>query len=159
MAILPLLAVSVLLDGRRLLAYAPALVIAGRTYAPVAPYLTSIAQSVSYVDGALIVQRAGREVKICMPSVEPGALDFAYVPIAPLLRDLGANVRYDARDRTLEIRLPHAVDVETPPPWSAQSPHVVPRVVFTPTPQPQQVPAWHGPAIPRRTPLPYPVPT
>jgi hypothetical protein len=158
-AILPLLVVSVFLDGRPLLAYGPALLIGGHTYAPVAPYLTSVAQSLFYEDGSLVLVRDARQVRIRMHSIDPDALDFTYVPIVPLLRELGATVQYDARERAIEIRTPHAVVVVTPQPYSPPTVQLAPRTVFTPTPQPQRPPPWRGPPQPRRTPLPYPVPT
>lgn len=159
MPIIPLLAVTVLLDGRPVLAYAPAIVIAGRTYAPLLPYATSVAQSISFEDNLLVLQRATRQVRIRMRPVEPDALAFAYVPIARILRGLGATVSYDAREHTVDVHLPHAVVVRTPAPFNPSAAQVGPLTVFTPPPMRQPMPPWHGPALPRRTPLPYPVPT
>jgi hypothetical protein len=154
------LAVSVLLDGRPILGYAPAVVVAGRTYAPIAPYATSIAQALSYEGKVLVIERDARQVRVRMLEVvTPDALDWDYVPIASLLRGLGASVTYDSAKHVLEVRTAHDAEVQTPAPFNPSEPQVAPRDVFTPAPIETRAPQWHGPPVPRRTPLPYPVPT
>lgn len=160
MPILPLAAaVTVLLDGRPVLSYAHAYIAAGRTYAPLAPYVTRIADRIGYDGNGLVIQRGERCTRLVLMRVSPDALDREYVPLAPLLRALGATVVYDARRRLVEVDSPSPRAIRTPQPFDANAPQVTPRVIFTPTPMPQPPFVWRGPAVPRRTPLPYPEPT
>ncbi len=160
MPILPLAAaVTVLLDGRPVSAYVRAFASAGRTYAPLAPYVTRVADRLSYDGSTLVIVRGARSVRLRLIGVAPDALDREYVAIAPLLRDLGESVGYDARRRTVEVDSPSARVVTTPAPFDPNAPQVAPRVVFTPTPIPAPPLVWHGTPAPRRTPLPFPEPT
>jgi hypothetical protein len=149
----------VLLDGRPVPAYVRAFASAGRTYAPLAPYVTRIAERLWYEGGTLVIERGDRRVRVRLWSVAPDALDREYVPIAPLLRSLGESVRYDARTRTVEVGSAGGPEVATPAPFDANARQVAPRVVFTPAPIATPHPVWHGAATPRRTPLPFPEPT
>jgi hypothetical protein len=153
--ILPLTAlVTVLLDGRPIQAYARPYEVGGRIYAPVKPYLTRVAERLDYEGDVLILQRGGRTIRLRLDEVAPDALDRAYVAIAPLLRALGERVRYNASSKTREVFAPEAYEIATPAPFDARAPQVPPRIVFTPEPIPTPRPVWHGPAVPRRTPLP-----
>jgi len=157
MPILPLaVAVTVLLDGRPVAAYARAYVAAGRTYAPLAPYVTRIADRLEYRAGTLVIDRGARYARVALRSVTPDALDRQYVAIAPILRALGESVRYDSKARAVDVRTPQTASVATPVPFDPFAAQVAPHVVFTPAPIPTPRPVWHGPAMPRRTPLPYP---
>jgi hypothetical protein len=155
----PVAAVSIRVDGSQVLSYARAVVIAGHTYAPIEPYLTAISRCVAYDDGELVIVRDDRAVRIRMRMSSPDALDRAYVEIAPLLRGLGESVSYDAAERTVEVTTPHAFVVFTPEPPNPLATPLAPRAVFTPMPIPTPAPIWTGSPEPRRTPLPYPVPT
>ncbi len=160
MLILPLAAaVTVLFDGRPVLSYAHAYIAAGRTYAPLAPYVTRFADRMDYEGKSLIIRRGERMTRLVVARVSPDALDREYVAIAPVLRSLGASVSYDAKQRLVEVVSPGPAAVQTPRPFDANAFEVAPHVVFTPTPIPQAPFVWRGPAIPRRTPLPYPEPT
>lgn len=160
MAILPLAAgITVLLDGHAVAAYAPAYVVAGRTYAPLAPYVTRIADRLEYRGRLLVLTRDGKRAIIALQRVAPDALDRQYVALATTLRALGAAVSYDGATRTVEVRSPPPQPVASPAPFDPLAPQAAPRVVFTPSPPPARPIVWRGPAIPRRTPLPFPVPT
>lgn len=160
MAILPLAAtITVLLDGHRIAAYGPAYVVDGRTYAPLAPYVTRMADRVSYDGRVLVLSRGERRAILRLEPVAPDALDRQYVALAPVLRALGVTVRYDGATKTVEVGTPPLVAVESPAPFDPLAPQVQPHVVFTPAPLPAPPIVWHGPAVPRRTPLPYPIPT
>ncbi|HEY9085731.1 MAG TPA: hypothetical protein VIN40_07335 [Candidatus Tyrphobacter sp.] len=160
MPILPLAAaVTVLLDGRPVPAYARAFASAGRTYAPLAPYVTRIADRLWYEGNTVVIERGARRVRLRLASVAPDALDREYVAIAPVLRGLGASVGYDARARTVDVVSAPGHEIATPAPFDPNAPQVAPRVIFTPVPIPTPRAVWHGPAIPRRTPLPFPEPT
>lgn len=155
----PAAAVSVRVDGSPVLAYARAIVIGGHTYAPIEPYLTAVSRCVAFGDGELVIARDDRSVRIRMQITSPDALDRAYVEIAPLLRELGERVSYDAAEKTVDVTTPGEVIVVTPAPSNPLATPLAPRAVFTPTPLPTPVPIWTGSPEPRRTPLPYPVPT
>ena len=160
MPILPLAAlVTVLLDGQPIQAYVRAYEAGGRIYAPVSPFLTRVAQRLDYEGGVLVLQRDGRSTRLRIDRVAPDALDQVYVAIAPVLRALGDNVRYDARRRTLEVFASQPREIATPVPFNANTPQVPPSVVFTPEPIATARPVWHGPAVPRRTPLPVVIPS
>ncbi len=160
MPILPLAAaITVLLDGRPVASYEPAYLAAGRAYAPLAPYVTRIADRLEYVGPELVITRGFYSARVRLNRVEPDALDHEYVAIAPVLRALGETVFYDARTRTLRVHTPAPEPAVSPAPFNPREPQQVPRVVFTPSPIPTPRAQWHGPAFPRRTPLPYPVPT
>ncbi len=157
MPILPLAAaVTVLLDGRPVAAYSRAYVAAGRTYAPLAPYVTRVADRLGYRAGTVVIDRGARYARVALRSVTPDALDRQYVAIAPILRALGESVRYDPKAHVVYVCSRQAVSVATPPPFDPLAAQVAPRVVFTPAPVPTPRPIWRGPALPRRTPRPYP---
>jgi hypothetical protein len=155
----PAATVSVRVDGSPIRAYARAIIVGGHTYAPIDPYLTTISRCAGYDSGELVIERDDRSVRIRMPAISPNALDRAYVEIAPLLRGLGESVSYDSGTRTVDVTTPHAFVVVTPQPPNPFATPLAPRAVFTPTPLPTPTPIWTGPPEPRRTPLPYPVPT
>jgi hypothetical protein len=160
MPLLPVAApIAVRLDGRTVSAYASAYVVGGRAYAPLLPYVTRVADRIGYRGWMLVVTRGERQVRIRLANVSPGALDAQYVALAPVLRGLGESVSYDSRTHTVEVRSPQARVVASPAPFDPLAPQVAPRVVFTPAPSPMPRVIWRGPATPRRTPLPYPIPT
>jgi hypothetical protein len=111
-----------------------------------------------WFDGdVLVIVRDGRSVTIRIPSREPDALDHAYVPLAAILRSLGAKVSYERSGRVL-VRTPESPVVTTPTPFNEGVELQSPRPVFTPIPSPTPRPVWTGAPLPRRTPLPFPTP-
>ena len=154
----PAVAVAILVNGTRILAYERPYEAHGRIFAPVRPFVTQVADRVWFAGGCLLIERGSRIVRIRIPVRMPDALDRDYVPIAPILRALGEDVRYDATRRIVEVRGPK-MPVDTPTPFNARAPQVAPTGVFTPTPVATPRPVWTGPAIPRRTPIPRSVPT
>ncbi|MBV8489888.1 MAG: hypothetical protein JO199_05095 [Candidatus Eremiobacteraeota bacterium] len=151
----PQTAVTVLVDGRPLATYASAYLRGGRVYAPVDPLLLRLADRVWFVDGAIVVVRGERRIRI---PLEPGfteELAIGYVPVGPVLRALGDRVVYHGKTRRLDIRTPSPETAASPTPFAPGTPQPA-RSVFTPQPVPTVPPVWHGPPLPRRTPLPAP---
>jgi hypothetical protein len=143
----------VLVDGRPLAAYVHAYLAGGRVFAPVIPLLAQLADRVWFDGDVLVVERAGRRVRVRVAPAFPDQLDGTYVPAGPVLRALGDAVRYDAGSRSLEVRTPARV-VASPTPFNPTMPSVAPSVVFTPQPAVTPRPAVSGSPLPRRTPLP-----
>ena len=148
-------AVSVVVDGKPVPAYIGAYETRGRIIAPVRPFLTRIADRLWFEGNDLVIQRDGRIVRVAVARRMPDALDRAYVPIAPVLRALGASVSYDENRHRVLVRLEAATEVATPEPFNPNAPAIAPRVVFTPTPVATPRPVWTGSPLPRRTPLPF----
>lgn len=148
-------AVTVVLDGKPLQAYTAALEINGRVVAPLRPFVTAIADRLWFEGNVLVIARDGRMVRVPVASRGPDALNHAFLPVAHLLRELGARVDYDPRRHRLDVRTPGPQAPESPLP-QAQS--VTPRSVFTPAPVATPRPVWTGSPLPRRTPLPYATP-
>lgn len=146
---------TVVIDGRTIWSYNGAYASAGRVYAPLRPFVTSIADRIWFDGNALVIVRNGHSVTVRMPSREPDALDTAYVPLAPILRSLGESVQYAAA-RSVIVRSPYVATVVTPTPFDPTLPSAAPHAVFTPAPVATARPVWTGSPLPRRTPLPYP---
>jgi hypothetical protein len=144
----------VLLDGRSLPAYVRAYEAGGRVYAPVRPLVTQIADRLWFDGNVLVIERAGRSIRIPLQSRAPDALDSAYVAIAPVLRALGAAVTYQSQPRRLLVRSARTRPVATPAPFDPNAPAASARPVFTPEPVATPRPVWTGSPLPRRTPLP-----
>lgn len=148
MPLIPLAAaVVVLLNGRPISAYNQAVVSSGRVFAPVRPFVTALSDRTWIEGNRLEIVRDGRRVSVVLGA---GSSDRAYVPLAAIARDLGAHVEY--RNGELEIRTEPREAIEAPTPAAALA---SPRDVFTPMPVATPKPVWNGPALPRRTPLPY----
>lgn len=136
--------------------YASAFVRDGRVYAPLDPLVLRVADRVWFVDGGLVVERAGRRIRVPLPPGFTEELAVGYVPVAAILRGIGERVVYDSALRQLDVRSPAGVaPAMTPTPYRAGE-QVPPRVVFTPQPVPTPRPVWTGVPLPRRTPLPGP---
>lgn len=148
--------VTVALDGRPIPAYHEAFLRSGHTYAPLRPFVTSAADRLWYERGDLVIQRGNRIVRVPIPPRAPGTLDRTYVPLARVLRALGACVEYASR--RVDVRFTRSA-VRTPAPFDASRPGVAPRAVFTPEPIETPRPRWSGTPLPRRTPLPVVEPT
>ncbi len=147
------MALYVEVNGRVLRSYLAPYVRNGRVVAPLEPYVTSIADSIGYSGPMMIVRRADRFVQILAPPLDPSQLNRTFVVLAPVLRTLGANVRYDAMRRALVVRI-QARPLATPTPFNPAVPRAAPAIVFTPTPAPTPKPRVVGSPSPRRTPLP-----
>jgi len=137
-------------------AYHAAYISGGHVYAPLRPFVTSIACRMWYEGNTLVIARGERETRVIMQPRSPDALDRAYVPIASLLRALGARVSYSAR--RLDVQ-PGSLPLATPTPFNPALPSAAPSAVFTPTPAPTPKPVFTGIPFPRRTPIPVTVPT
>jgi len=141
------------LDGRPIRSYTPLTLLRGRVVGPVEPYLTPIAEQISYADGYLVLTRGARRIRVPM-AMRPGtALDQARLPLVPLLRALGERVDVDAPRGWIEVTSPAPV-VARPAPFDPSAPQVPPTVVFTPAPVATPKTAWDGVPVPRRTPIP-----
>jgi hypothetical protein len=125
-------------------------------YAPLRPFVTAVAYRLWYEGDVLVISRAGREARIRLQPRQPGVLDDVYVPIANVLRALGAHVRYASR--RLDVQITY-VPLVSPTPFDPTQPSVPPQTIFTPIPSPTPRPVWSGSPIPRRTPLPATAPT
>ena len=141
------------LDGRPIRSYTPLTLLRGRVVGPVQPYLTRIAEQISYAGGYLVLTRGTRRVRIPM-ALSPGtALDQAQLPLVPLLRALGEQVDVDAPKGRIEVTSPGPV-VVLPAPFDPAARQVPPTVVFTPAPAATPKMVWDGVPVPRRTPIP-----
>ncbi len=148
--------VTVSVNGRPLAAYARAYASGGRIFAPVSPLLTQLADRVWLEGKTLVIERAGRRVRVQLASVSSGDFDALYVAAGPVLRALGATVLYEAAARRLDVRLPAHAALSSPTPFNPAAPAIAPNPVFTPSPAPTPRPVWTGSPLPRRTPLPQP---
>lgn len=119
---------------------------------PVRPYVTALADRTWFVGDSLVIVRNGKMVVIRLRPSTPDALDRVYVPLAAVARDLGAAVEF--RNGEIQIRTAPRSVVLTPSPIPSAE-LAAPRAVFTPIPSSTPRPVWTGPALPRRTPLPY----
>jgi hypothetical protein len=155
----PATPVTLTVDGRPLPAYVRAYVTEGRVFAPVSPLLTRLADRVWSENGALVIERGARRVRVTLGPVSPSALNAVYVMVAPILRALGASVRYDPAGHRLVVLTVERTVVASPTPFNPSVPAVAPSAVFTAPVPATPRPVWTGSPLPRRTPLPAsPVP-
>ena len=150
--------VSIIVDGRPLAAYVRAYAFAGRIYAPVSPLLTGLADRVWSQGDTLLIQRGDVRVRVVLAPTLPGQFGGDFVAVGPVLRALGASVRYDPASRRLIVLVPPRRMVASPTPFNPSAPSVRPSVVFTPAESPTPHPIWTGSPLPRRTPLSAPPP-
>jgi hypothetical protein len=144
-----------MLNGTVVHSYNAPYVRAGRVMAPLEPFVTSIAASIEYIGGTLVIRRADRFAQIPMrQEPHPSHFQSTFVQIAPVFRTLGIRVSYDAARRALVVQTPSA-PIATPTPFNPAVPLIAPRAVFTPTPAQTPRPAVTGSPLPRRTPLPF----
>lgn len=147
-------ALSIMLNGTVIRSYEQPFLKDGRVMAPLEPFITSVAADIEYSGGMLVVRRADRFAQVPMEKQpHPAQFQSTFVPIAPVLRTLGARVSYDARLRALIVEVPR-LPLVTPTPFNPAVPWVAPREVFTPTPPETPRPTVTGKPAPRRTPLP-----
>ncbi len=156
MTLFPLAAaVTVVLNGYPVRGYTNAFEIDGRIFAPVRPYVTLVADRVWYSGNRVAIERGGRVVYVRVDARGPDALDRAFVPLRRIIQALGAEIRYDGATRIAAIRAFGPSQVIAPASFDPALPQVSPSVVFTPLPLETARPDYVGPALPRRTPLPY----
>ncbi len=152
----PAAAVTVAIDGRPVRAYHAPYLSGGHVYAPLEPFVTRIAYQLWYEGDTLVIARDRREVRVRLSPRDPRALDDVYVPIARVLRALGARVEYGRRQ--VEVYAQY-LPLSSPTPFNPALPSASPQVIFTPIPSPTPRPVWNGTPLPRRTPLPVAAPT
>ena len=145
--------VAILLNGTPLRSYNRPYLLRGRIEAPVAPYLTRIADRIGYEGRVMIVVRGNAVVRLPTGVHDPKSLQALYVPIGEALRALGASVTFDAGRRVLEIQTRARAAVRTMPPFVTRTPLVLPTSVFTPEPVATARPVYTGSPHPRRTPI------
>jgi len=148
--------VAVLVDGHPLAAYRRAYLAGGRIFAPIAPLLTRLGDRAWLEGSTLVIQRAGRTVRIDLSGNASGRLDAVDVPVGPALRALGLAVRYDRARNALLVTVSRRAVVASPTPFDPAAPSVAPSAVFTPLVPPTPRPVWTGSPLPRRTALPFP---
>ena len=146
--------VTVVVDGSFLSAYATAFLAGERVFVPVDPLLTRLADRIYYEGSTLVVERAGRRIRVAIAPV-PAGFNGVYVMATPILQDLGATIRYDARERVLFVQTATGQVLASPTPFNAALPSPPPTPVFTPEPVTTPRPVWTGSPLPRRTPLPF----
>jgi hypothetical protein len=130
----------------------------GRVFVPVAPLLMRLADRF-WIDGTtLIVERQGCRVRVLLASRVSSEFGDAYVPAGPVLRSLGASVRYDPHGRRLIVTIPSHDALASPTPFNPAVPSAAPAAVFTPPVPSTPRPIWTGSPLPRRTALPFPPP-
>ena len=147
------IAVAILINGTLLQSYNSAYLRAGRVEAPIAPYLTHVADHIGYAGGVMTLTRGKAQARIRTGIHDPKSLQALYVPIAAVLRGLGARVTFDAGRRVLEIQTRADAVVQTMPPYEPGRQSVPPTRVFTPEPVPTPRPLYTGSPRPRRTPI------
>jgi hypothetical protein len=146
----PSAAVTVVVDGAVVRSYQPASLRCGRTYAPLDPFVTRLADRIWYDGRTLTIERGARVVRLWFgrkPRV---------VLLGAVVRGLGGSITYG--DHRVDVQFPRE-PIATPSPFDSAFANTSPRVVFTPEPSPTVRPVWSGPPLPRRTPIPVPAPT
>ncbi len=154
--ILPLAAatLTVVLNGTPVRSYNQPYIAGGRIMAPLEPYVTAIARTIEYDGRALIVRLGDLFAQVPMNTAPPpGGYQSVYVPLAPIMRTLGARVRFDTVTQTLYVETPRA-GFATPTPFNPSVPQAAPTPVFTPAPAQTPRPSVSGTPLPRRTPVP-----
>ena len=129
----------------------PARLIGDTVFAPLAPFLTALAERVT-VDpdaGSITFEREGKSVTIALPPEGAAGL----VPLGAAARGLGDLVRFDGASHTLSIVSPPPAPLATMTPFASYTPPPGPLPTFTPTPVPTPRPTVTGIPQPRRTPI------
>ena len=144
--------VTVLIDGRQVVAPAPALLVDGTVTAPIDPYGRLVATKITIDDRqkSVTFERGTARVTINVPYLRE---DQGRIPLGVLARALGDSVTYDGAAHTLEIDSPPVEPVATMTPFVKWTPPPGPLPTFTPEPQPTPRPTVTGIPQPRRTPI------
>lgn len=145
--------VAILLNGVPVQSYNHPFLSGGRIRAPIAPYVTRIADRIALQPGLLVASRGTLTVRVRTVAAEPADYGRAYVPVVQIFRGLGATVRYDAHLHVLEVQLRGKLPVAAGTASQTAQPNVVPRTVFTPEPVTTPRPVYTGTPHPRRTPI------
>ncbi len=154
----PTAAVAVTVDGKPLAAYVRAYVVGNRVYAPASPLLSQLADRMWLHGDLLTIIRGTKLVRVRIAAGDSAQLDTAFVAVGPVLRAFGADVRYEAARRRLDVSFVRRASVASPTPFDPAAPSAAPSAVFTPLAAPTPRPVWTGSPLPRRTPLPLPPP-
>jgi len=160
--------VTILIDGAPVDGTVAARLRDGVVVAPLEPYLAAIAERIEPDQNGLrfLFERGRRSVTVSIGSqVARSGLAVESLPIAPYLRggeafiplaavarDLGANVDFDSATKTLHVSLsPEPLATLSPAgPWT---PGPGPFVTFAPQETPAPAPVVTGIPRPRRTPI------
>jgi hypothetical protein len=149
---IPIPVVTVIIDGRAVVASAPALLYEGSVSAPIDPYARLIATRIA-VDGErgwITIERDGKRVTVNVPYLRDG---WPRIPLGAAARALGDSVSYDAARHVLRIDSPPRAPLATMTPFAGWTPPPGPRPTFTPNPVPTPRPTVSGIPRPRRTPI------
>jgi hypothetical protein len=117
-----------------------------------------VADRLWFEGATLVLERDGRRVRVPLSAASAARLGAAYVMVGPVLRALGASVRYDAAAARLIVSVSAHAGVASPTPFNPAAPSIAPNPVFTPFEAPTPRPGWTGSPLPRRTALPQPPP-
>lgn len=150
----PAAALTVVLNGKPVRSYNAPYVVHGRVMAPIEPFVTSIATEIRF-DGSALIARLGDYFAQVPMRRSPLPQQYAqtYVAIGPIVRTLGAQIRYDAHTHIVYVRTPPVL-LALPTPFNPAVPRVAPSIVFTPSPVQTPRPTVTGTPLPRRTPIP-----
>jgi len=146
-------------NGATIHGYVRPRIIRGHVYAPVDPYLAAVATSIRYEGGVMLIFRGDRFAQVPVSRREPGQLQDTFVPLARIVRSLGARVSYDSKRHTLDVEVANTEPVATATPFNAAVPRATPAALFTPFRTPTPRPIFTGKPMPRRTPVPAPART
>ena len=146
--------VSVVLNGSLVYGYNPARLRDGHVVAPIVPFVSGVTTRLEYREREMLVFRGSRVARVAIVRNAPGDLQNAYVPLAPVMEELGILVRFDNRRKVLDLVAPAlGRELATPVPFDPRAPQAVRTQIFTPEPVPTPRPTVSGAPRPRRTPL------
>ena len=151
--LLAMAAVNVVLDGRLLVGSRPAMLNGGVILAPLDPFVRRFADRIDVDITRSIVRIARRERSITVPIAPYVREEQIVIPLALVVRALGATAYYEGWRTTLSIVSPPGDQIATPTPYATLLPLPAPRVTFTPPPVPTPLPTVTGIPQPRRTPI------
>ncbi len=149
---IPFPVVTVIIDGKPVVASTPALLCEGSVDAPIDPYARLIATRIA-IDGErgwITIERDGKRVTVNAPYLRDGPLR---IPLGTAARALGDSVSYDGARHVLRIDSPPRGPVATMTPFAGWTPPPGPLPTFTPNPVPTPRPTVSGIPRPRRTPI------
>jgi hypothetical protein len=149
--------VTVVIDGRRVDASEGARLERGVVVAPLDPFVRDVAERITSEGPGrgYTIARGARSISIRIPAAaarDDVEAETPFVPLAAIVRALGASVDYDAGSRTIVISTtPEPLVTMTP--FAIYAPPPGPRVTFAPKETPAPVPVVTGIPHPRRTPI------
>lgn len=152
--ILPAL-LTVLINGAPVVTTHPAQIVAGRAMAPLMPVIVRMATVVVVSpDGTIDIERGRHHLRFALAAAQG---ELTYLPLAPIVRELGGTIRYDPAARTVEVSFAPQ-PLATAEPYDMLAPRVAPTAVFTPFARPTPPAQAVGTPQPRRTPVEVRVP-